>query len=295
VWNRELRESITQAPELAARLAEEAKREIAKGTGPWIQTTSYSTPLYTVGPHQRCVRVKLDVTAEYGRRLKRAFTRVPLPSSARPAAGTDAHLTLWQPSTDSLWEFWKLRRSPDGWHAAWGGAMQQVSRSAGYYETSSWPGATPNWGATATSLPAIAGTMTVDELKRGRIDHALAISVPDARAGVFAFPARRTDGTLSDPGAIPEGARFRLDPRVEVDRLEGPAVVRTIARAAQRYGLIVRDKTGVAIGFFAEDPAPLGHNPYPELFGGRYPSVLLAKLPWGRIQAVKPRLRRLTS
>ena len=75
--------------------------------------TTDSTPVYVVGPDQRCVPVHLDVTQAYGKTLSKAFERVPLPADAHPAAGSDAHLTLIQPSTDSMWEFWKLRRDGD--------------------------------------------------------------------------------------------------------------------------------------------------------------------------------------
>ena len=37
-----------------------------------------------------------------------------------------------------------------------------------------------------------------------------------ARAGVFSWPAQRTDGLLDSPDAIPEGARFRLDPNLDI-------------------------------------------------------------------------------
>jgi hypothetical protein len=294
VWNRPLAPNAAAGDQtLAKTFKTEVEREIGTGTGPWIQTSNFSTPLYTVGPAQRCVRVVLDVTEPYGRTLQRAFRRVPLPADARPAAGTDGHLTVWQPATDSLWEFWKLRREGGTWHAAWGGAMQGVSRSPGYFTRSAWPGARAFWGATATSLPAVAGTMMIRELEQGRIPHALAISVPDARAGVYAFPARRTDGTLRDPAAIPEGARFRVDPRVDLEKLSMPRTVRVIARAAQRYGMIVRDKTSSAVGLYAEDPTQFPHtDPYARLFEGKLPSVLLKSFPWQHVQALPVRLRR---
>ena len=294
VWNQPLAPNAAAGDQtLAKTFRTEIEREIATGTGPWIQTSNFSTPLYTVGPAQRCVRVALDVTQAYGRTLQRAFRRVPLPAGARPAAGTDGHLTLWQPSTDTLWEFWKLRREGGGWHAAWGGAMRGVSRNPGYFTRSAWPGARSFWGATATSLPAVAGTMMIRELEQGRIAHALAVSVPDARAGVYAFPAQRTDGTLRNPSAIPEGARFRVDPRVDLEKLSMPRTVRVIARAAQRYGMIVRDKTSSAVGLYAEDPSQFPHSdPYPRLFGGQLPSVLLKSFPWQHVQALPLRLSR---
>ena len=138
---------------LAEELTQEAQSEMKAGIGPWIETSDSSTPVYVVGPSQRCVPVHLDVTQAYGKTLSSAFQRVPLPADAHPAAGSDAHLTLIQPSTDSMSEFWKLRRDGDAWHASWGGAIHDVSASPGYYTSNSWPGAKPYWGASATSLP----------------------------------------------------------------------------------------------------------------------------------------------
>jgi hypothetical protein len=292
VWNRA---DVAQQPlgdqRLAQELAQEAESETKEAIGPWIQTNTYSTPVYVVGPDQLCVPVHLDVTQAYGKTLSRAFARVPLPADAQPAAGADGHLTLIQPSTDSMWEFWKLRRDGDEWSAAWGGAMHDVSSNPGYYTTSSWPGAQTYWGASATSLPVVAGTITIGELESGHIDHALALTIPNARKGVFAFPAERTDGTLGASDAIPEGTTFRLDPKLDVAGLHLQRVVEMIAVAAQRYGIIVRDKSLHAIGFYAEDPSPLGTNPYTHLFDGKSPSELLQSFPWTHLQVVKTTLK----
>jgi hypothetical protein len=292
VWNRpDVGSQPLGDQRLAQELTQQAESEIKEGIGPWIETSNDSTPIYVVGPEQRCVRVHLDVTQAYGKTLRAAFARVPLPADAHPAAGSDAHLTLIQPSTDSMWEFFKLRREGDEWHAAWGGAIHDVSASPGYYASSSWPGAHAYWGATATSLPVVAGTMTIGELERGRIDHGLAISIPNARRGVFAFPAQRTDGTLTTSVAIPEGSIFRLDPKLDIASLHLPRVVAIMAEAAQRYGIIVRDKTLNAIGFYAEDPTPLRTNPYIRLFGGKSPGVLLKSFPWKYLQVVQSGLK----
>ena len=190
-----------------------------------------------------------------------------------------------------MWEFWKLRKEGDKWQAAWGGAIHNLSSNPGYYTSSAWPGAQSDWGASATSLPVVAGTMTIGELESGHIDHALAIAIPNARKGVFAFPAQRTDGTLGDSQAIPEGTRFRLDPTLDVQALHLPPVVEMMAEAAQRYGIIVRDKTLHAIGFYAEDPSPLGTNPYTRLFDGKSPGELLQSFPWSHLQVIKPTLK----
>lgn len=296
VWNRP---DAAQQPlgdqQVAQDLTHEAESELKQGIGPWIQTNTDSTPVYVVGPTQRCVTVHLDVTQAYGKTLSTAFARVPLPADAHPAAGSDEHLTLIQPSTDSLWEFWEMHRQGDEWHAAWGGAMHDISSNPGYYTTGSWPGAQTNWGASATSLPVVAGTMTIGDLESGHIDHALALTIPNARKDVFAFPAERTDGTLAATDAIPEGTRFRLDPKLDIASLHLLPVVEMMAVAAQRYGIIVRDKSLHAIGFYAEDPSPLGANPYKRLFDGKSPSELLQSFPWTHLQVVKSTLKSNTA
>jgi hypothetical protein len=296
VWNRsDVADQSLGDQDLAQELTHEAETEIKQGIGPWIETSNSSTPVYVVGPQQRCVPVHLAVTQAYGKTLKQAFERVPLPGDARPAAGSDAHLTLIQPSTDSMWEFWKLHRDGDQWDASWGGAIHDVSSSPGYYTANSWPGARSYWGASATSLPVVAGTITIGELESGHIDHALAISIPNARQGVFAFPAQRTDGTLGASQAIPEGTTFRLDPKLDLEALHLPRVVEIMAKAAQRYGIIVRDKTLHAIAFYAEDPSPLRTNPYAQLFDGQSPGQLLKSFPWAHVQVVKLNLKSSTA
>jgi hypothetical protein len=170
-------------------------------------------------------------------------------------------MTVWQPSRDRLWEFWRARKLSDGWHASWGGAIEHVSKSPGYYSAHSWPGLSESdWGATATSLPVIAGTMLVTELRSSRIRHALATDLPAPAAGRYSWPAQRTDGG-GPPGAIPEGARLRLPSDLGLRKLHLPRIALMMARAAKRRGIIVRDQTGTAIGFFAQDPGPRPAGP----------------------------------
>lgn len=294
VWNAPLAADAPidpSSPRLVAALMREAERERRARNGAWIQTTDYSTTIYRVAADRPTVRVVLDNDRPWARTLSRALRAVPIPPGARPAAGTDAHITIWQPSSDRLWELWKARREADGWHAAWGGAIERVSRSPGYYTPDSWEGARTYWGATATSLPVVAGTMTIEELERGRIDHALALNLPSLRADAYTPPARRTDGADPDPDAIPAGAHLRIDPQLDVRSLYLPRLTEMMALAAQRYGMIVRDQTHHAIGFFAEDPTPAGRNPYPALMDYRYPNELLARFPWAHVQVLRMDLR----
>lgn len=252
---------------------------------PWINTTKYSSPVYTVPADAPTTHVTLDKPGATD--LQAALDQVPIPAGAVAAAGSDATMVVWQPATDTLWELWQAQQRADGWHAAWGGRMTAVSSSPGYYS-----GAQSRWGATASSLPVLGGLIRISELRAGHIDHALALALPQVRAAVYSWPAQRTDGTMLSPDAIPEGTRLRLDPTLDLSRLSLPPVTRMIAEAAQRYGIVVRDRAG-SIAFYAEDPTPTGSDPYSGpngFFGGMYPSKLLAGFPWGRLQALRTAL-----
>ena len=293
VWNAPLAATAQldpASPQLVQKLRDTVAQNQAARTGPWIATNQSGTPVYRVSATQPLVRVQLH-TGWWGDTLQTAFESVPVPADARPGTGSDAHMVVWQPSTDRYWEFFHMRKLSDGWHADYGGAIKDVSRSAGYFSTASWPGLSQSyWGATATSLPLAGGLMRIDELKAGAIPHALALAIPFARPRAWSFPAQRTDGTSSDAAGIPEGARFRIDPTLDLSKLAMPRMTRMMAVAAQRYGIVVVDQTGWAVGFRAEDNTPTGSDPYygsGGLFGGLYPNDLLASFPWDHLQLVK--------
>jgi len=289
VWNAPLDSDAELDPrsdQLVAELLGLVEDNVERGNGPWINTVEFSAPVYTVPRDQAMVRVKLDNTEPD---LQRAFEAVPIPAEATPADGTDKHMVIWQPSTDRMWEFWIAERKADGWHARFGGAMRNVSSNPGYFDTNAWPGAKPYWGATASSLPLLGGLIRIGEAEAGQVDHALAISLPRVRQGVWAAPAQRTDGEVPGPDAIPEGARFRLDPTLDVDGLDLPPLASSMAKAAQRYGIVVRDYAGV-VAFVGEDPVALGPDtpdPWQRIYDGQLPSELLARFPWRRLQLLR--------
>ena len=287
-WNTPLPTGAPEDPNSRA-VTDQLLRHVSdgyrSGPKPTINTTAYAPPIYTVGERQPRVRVRLD--RDDAPELAAAFASVPLPDDARAAAGSDAELVVWQPSTDTMWEFWQLRRDGREWRASWGGRLDRVSSSAGAYGP---PNA--NWGTTASSLALAGGVIMPAELRRGRIDHALAVGIPRARAGVYALPAQRTDGASTCPDAVPEGARFRLDPGLDIDALGLDPPVATIARAAQTYGIVVRDQSA-AVAFYARNPLALPGNPYPDLFGGKAPWDLLATFPWQHLRLMRMDLQRM--
>ena len=263
--------------------------ELAAKTGPAINTTKYSVPIYTVPGGQPLVEVGLETTYK-ANALREAFKAVPLPADAQPAVGGDRHLVVWQPSTDRLWEFWGLEKNASGWHAGWGGAVASTSTNSGSYDETAWPGATTTWGASASSLSIAGGVITFHDLESGRIDHALTMSASEVRAETFYYPAHRTDGKSTNPLSLPEGAHLRLDPHLNLSTLHLPQLTLEIAEAAQKYGIFIRDKAG-NVAFNAQDPVTLGYNPYTGpggYFEGSYPRQLLSSFPWKRLELLVP-------
>ncbi len=251
-----------------------------------FNVSNYSTSFYVVGPDQPRVDVAFDDCQDKGyvpdglRGPDGQFANVPIPDDAVPARGWDGQLTVYQPSTDRLWEFWRAERVDDGWQACWGGRLDDVSRSRGYFGG--------GFGSSASGLAISGGMVRVDDVRAGRIDHALALQIVEPKSWEHvSWPAQRSDGFSDDPDAIPEGLRLRLDPNVDVDALDLTPVARMVAEAAQRYGFIVVDKAGaVAVSAETGRLTQGAVNPWDELLEGVPHYEVMAGFPWEDLQAL---------
>ncbi|MFL5813920.1 MAG: ricin-type beta-trefoil lectin domain protein [Bdellovibrionia bacterium] len=252
-----------------------------------INTEAYSSPVYIAPAGAATVKVNAWDCQSKGYldpNLQAQFAQVPIPSNALAAEGTDMEMTVYQPSTDTIWEFWQMQKTGGQWEACWGGRLQQASKSQGIF-----PG---SYGTTATSLPFLGGQITAEELQRGEIRHAIGIALVDMAAwNVFSWPAQRSDG--NGAGIIPEGLRLRLDPNVNVDALNIHPVAKIIAKAAQKYGFVVWDHSG-SISIRAQnvisytavgkvDPYH-GANGASGLFQGKADWQILEGFPWDKLQ-----------
>lgn len=210
--------------------------------------TQYTYPVYEVGPRtpRRTLRVDgvfSNVTGS-GRQLaleQRVNLRVPIPRGLRAAAGSDAQVVLVDRDTGDEWGAWQLRRDGNGFRA-----------ENAYHYNVRWNGVPPRtsdgrpFGSRGAGVPYLAGLVRPCEIARGRIDHALAFAY-DAPSPAHVYPASKSDGTGSGPGALPEGTRLQLDPSLSVARIRAWGCRRiclVVARALQRYGMFVIDSSG---------------------------------------------------
>src|SRR4051812_23195498 len=85
-----------------------------RNLGVWVNTTKFSTPVYTVPLAEPGTDVAVydpdrSTDQQQEAALAEQWSGVPLPPGAQPAAGTDKHLVVYQPSdagSGTLWEFW---------------------------------------------------------------------------------------------------------------------------------------------------------------------------------------------
>jgi hypothetical protein len=214
------------------------------------------------------------------------FGQIPVPDNAVPSTASDGGLIIYSPSTNQLWELWKVSKIDGHWKACWGGRIDNVSQSYGYFKG--------GFGASASGTAVSMGAVTTAEVRAGAIKHAMALAIPDvAHWKNYSWPAQRSDGASTALNAIPEGIRLRLDPSVDVNALNLNPVAKQIAIAAQKYGFIVTDRSG-SVAVTGESGAvglaETGVNPWVSLTavnGRTTPSYLVMKnFPWHRLQAL---------
>ncbi|MBA2629447.1 MAG: hypothetical protein H0U84_00295 [Thermoleophilaceae bacterium] len=194
-----------------------------------VYVPSAKDPVYTV----RCERWTSSCEVE--------GHRVRIPSKARPAGGADGHLAAVQPDG---WEydFWQVRSKP-----ANGGTLVVSHGGRTRYR-----GDGLGSDATAAEFGLAAGVISGEEMKLGRIDHALFMHVR-CTSGTSVYPATpgTTGSICSDRGnAPPLGAHVWLDmSEAQIAALRVPTWKKTILRALHRYGAYVGDTTGGSVSW----------------------------------------------
>ncbi len=237
-----------------------------------ISMRQWTVPVYAA--QASTPRSTVALTQTWGSGITE-LSGVPMPSGARPDPAGDGHLTVVQPSSGCVYDFYRARRAADGWAADWGNAI--AMSSSGIYSDGG--------GTRAAGFSAALGLIWPQEIARGRIDHALVFAYPFTRTGDPVAPATRSDGRSGDPAALPIGSRVRLDPNLDLSRLGLNRAERVVAKALQEYGMVLGDTSG-GFTLYAAQPSGLGADPYRSLFDTTSDWASLAKLPKDRFQVV---------
>jgi hypothetical protein len=186
-------------------------------------------PYTTVSRRQRRVPVRFRYRGESDRGPYPIPVDAPI-EGGRSADG-DRHVIVVDRDRCRLYELWDahpLRRGRR-WRAGSGAAWNLRSnrlRPRGFTS------------ADAAGLPILPGLARFDEVRRGRIDHALRFTAPRTRRA-FIYPARHFASSDRDPGLPAMGQRLRL--RADFDVSSFPPQARVVLRGLKRYGMIVAD------------------------------------------------------
>ena len=181
--------------------------------------------------------------------------QVPIPDDAMPDAESDHHLCIIDRKSGLEWGLWDAWKDSDGWHCGVGAAIKLDGSGVRPPKDGN-----QDWklshGARACGFPLIAGLIRVEEIRAGRIDHALVLAYPHIRSRYYTSPASTAQGTFGtatpDDDGIPCGGRVQLNPHLDLDALGLSDSGKTIAKALQEYGAYVADYSG-AINLYAEN------------------------------------------
>ena len=124
-WNAALPSSAPLDPNSSAIVSDLAGQVQNPYGEAVLNTTRYSSPIYTVPAGQATVNVTwTNCLSQAGESpsLAAALKNVPIPANAVPSIGTDADVVIYQPSTDTEWELWKAAQSGNSWSACGAGA-----------------------------------------------------------------------------------------------------------------------------------------------------------------------------
>lgn len=189
----------------------------------------FGIPYIVVKGSQKKVKVTFDYAEESDP------GPYPIPRNAPIEGGADAdgdrHVLVLDRTHWKLYELWDAHPVNGGtsWRAGSGAVFNLKSnklRPAGWTS------------ADAAGLPVLPGLVRYDEVKSGRITHALRFTVARTRRAYLA-PATHWASSSTDPGLPPMGMRVRLKAGFDISGY--PKAARVILKAMKAYGLLLAD------------------------------------------------------
>lgn len=144
--------------------------------------------------------------------------------------GGDRHVLLVDPHNQKLYEFFEARRTGAGWEAS----------IAVLWDLASNKTRPKNWtSADAAGLAMFPGIIKFHELDRGRVEHAIRVTVGRTRRACIWPATHAYAGHTDDPYYPAMGQRFRLKASVDISKM--PKQAMPVAVALKKYGMIVAD------------------------------------------------------
>jgi hypothetical protein len=190
-------------------------------------STPYGIPFVVVNPKHPLVHVAFDYADQSDRGPYPFGASTPIEGGS--ASTGDRHAIMVNPKTCTLYELYDATYSRSG-STAGSGAIWNLRSNA--LRPAGWT------SADAAGLPILPGLLTYNEVKSGKITHAIRMTA-EMTDEAYIWPARHEAGASNDSSLPPMGARFRLDANFNIATYSKQAQV--VLRAMQQYGLILAD------------------------------------------------------
>ena len=215
------------------------------GSGRW-QGAPIGIPYTTVSRRQP----KVPVSFEYADESDRGRYPIPrrAPVEGGRSSGGDRHVIVVDRSRCRLYELFAAypRRGGRSWTAGSGATWNLRSNRL---RPDGWT------SADAAGLPILPGLARYEEVRRGRIDHALRFTVSRSRRA-YVYPARHFASSHTDPNLPAMGQRLRL--KASFDTSPFPRQSRVVLNALKSHGMIVADNG--SDWFISGAPSPGWNN-----------------------------------
>lgn len=178
----------------------------------------------------------------------------------------DRHAIVVDPTKRKLYEFYRLKKTDAGWQASCAAIFDLTSNAL----------RPDGWTSTdAAGLPLFPAIVRHDELKRGKVEHALRVTVRRSRRA-YVHPATHFASKLTDKNLPRMGERFRLGKNFDVSKFSPE--VKAILVALKRYGMLVADN-GIewAISCAPDPRIPVLHDELRKVKGSDFEVVEFPK------------------
>lgn len=192
------------------------------GDGP-----NYGIPVTVAGRRHARVRVRFDY-ADESDHVRYPFGRDTKIEGGRGSDG-DKHAIVVRKGRCKLYETWNTRVRNGRWRAGSGATW---SLGSNRLRPDGWT------SADAAGLPILPGLLRWNEVKAGRVAHAIRFTT-DATSRHHLWPARHDAGSTDSWDYPPMGARFRM--RAGFDSSGYSPLARVVLAAMKEYGLVLAD------------------------------------------------------
>jgi hypothetical protein len=174
----------------------------------------------------------------------------------------DRHALVVDPVARKLYEFYQLKKTSKGWQAAQSSIFDLKSNKL---RPDGWT------AADAAGLPIFPAVVRYDELQRGKIEHAMRVTVVKTKRE-YVYPATHYASRRTDKNLPRMGERIRL--KKDFNTKGFSKEVQTILKGLQQYGMFVADN-GIdwAISVAPDPRIPVLHEELRKIKGSDFEVV----------------------